>query len=676
MMQDILTLRIQELRQESNIYSLQVRWFSRIKDVKDMLNKLLNIAPSRQDIFQTNSSIPLSSNLTMHDLGIDKSGHKLRLSVTKSNVIGKNSFVLNHACENLTKDEDCLQLLQDVTNGLQRQQVPAKTDVLDCTGGVYFARGTTGTKIAVIKPNDEEQGMPNNPKGYAGSGDVALRPNFTPGFGCMREVASYVMDVDNFCRVPPTILVHFQHSIMNYPSRAGGKGDLYPKLGSLQKFVHGGDSFEDIGSSVLSDFEVQKIAMLDIRLLNCDRNPSNILAIHKDSYGLRSRGCSDFGTPSDSDDPFPDTQEIDFRYDEMVDKRSDLYELIPIDHGYCFPSKLHIDEVDWAWFYYPQVNRPVHEDIKAYIKKLDIEEIIKRIQESVSISEESLFLIRLSHQLLVEGIAAGLNLFEIASLIARTEEGRASSLERAIEEAEENAHRTIEMRGGTPNRNAESVYSMNNGDNESSTTANKENRVGNDSLYARRKRTNDLSTLHVASNLVSKQLYNKTIMSPIRKAIRTASSSADFTSDYRDGSTDSEKSYQRSLCSQFSSLIESDDHGSSSRSSPEVDSFSTFVVEDLRFPFMPFSGQPLKSIQSLDAEGSGTNQKLDLSSEMQTDNINKNNIPFPVRDELKGIQIGKQSSAVNEENSAYALPRYQGRSGHERGQFRRTSRRR
>ena len=64
----------------------------------------------------------------------------------------------------MEEDNECAQLLADVRTGLKRHQAPAKTDVLDCTGGVYFMRSASGKKIAVFKPHDEEQGMPNNPK--------------------------------------------------------------------------------------------------------------------------------------------------------------------------------------------------------------------------------------------------------------------------------------------------------------------------------------------------------------------------------------------------------------------------------------------------------------------------------------------------------------------------------
>ena len=279
----------------------------------------------------------------------------------------------------------------------------------------------------------------------------------------MREVAAYLMDVNHFCNVPPTLLVHCEHPILNYPARGHGRSgamfgpSMYPKMGSLQHFVNAGDVFEDLGASVLSDLEVQKIALLDLRLLNCDRNASNILAIHKDSLVNLGSGRSRGG--SVCDDITGNCEEF-FIFDESSKhslndrggEGSDRYQLVPIDHGYSLPSKLLINEIDWAWFYYPQVNRPVHEEIKKYVETLDIDAIIVTLQQQVTLSDDSLFLIRVAHQLVVDGIAAGLTLFEIASMVARTDEERASPLERAIEEAEENAHRTIEMRIGSTNK--------------------------------------------------------------------------------------------------------------------------------------------------------------------------------------------------------------------------------
>jgi hypothetical protein len=248
----------------------------------------------------------------------------------------------------------------------------------------------------------------------------------------MREVAAYIMDVNNFCRVPPTMLVDFQHPILNYPGNRGSKGHPYPKVGSLQKFVHALDSFEDLGPSVLSDLEVQKIALLDLRLLNSDRNASNILAIHKDSfsYDTNSSKCDDYDPKFDEEGGSLSPKEFDLCPDEVIPK-NDSYVLVPIDHGYCLPSKLLINEIDWAWFYYPQINRPVHKDIKEYLKNLDINVILKDLlsQVGISLPNEAIFLTKIAHQLVVDGVAANLNLYEISLIVARMNEDVPSTLE-------------------------------------------------------------------------------------------------------------------------------------------------------------------------------------------------------------------------------------------------------
>ena len=52
----------------------------------------------------------------------------------------------------------------------------------------------------------------------------------------------------------------------------------------------------------------------------------------------------------------------------------------------------------------------------------------------VTLTDDSLFLVRVAHQLVTDGIAAGLTLYDIAVLVARTDEERPSPLEKALEE--------------------------------------------------------------------------------------------------------------------------------------------------------------------------------------------------------------------------------------------------
>jgi hypothetical protein len=462
MLSGSFNLDVQELCRPCNKCTITVRWFTSIKDIKDLLKVKFNAPPSRMSVFCISNPKSLRNQTTLHELGIDQSGHTLRVAI---NMTSNTSFQLLLS-KDIRVDDSCKDMMSCVRQGFERSQVPSKTDLFDCTGGVYFLKASSGEKVAVFKPNDEEQGMPNNPKGHAGNGEEGLRPFFRPGQGYIRETAAYLMDFKNFCQVPPTTIVHCEHSCFHYPSMQNGlKQSMYPKVGSLQSFVHAGDTFEDISPSLIGILELQKIAILDIRLLNCDRNSSNILAIRKAApntfhNGTRCRRDSrsssmgsyttdEYGMMSCDDVEFNPFQEEEGP--NTSSGGADMFELIPIDHGYCIPSRLKIDELDWIWFYCPQIAKEVDPEIRRYVASLDVEQLVGDLEDQLKIDEYSCFLLRLAHRVLVTGIAAGLTLFDIAQIVARTDEDRPSPLEKVIKTAEENAHRTLEMRSNRLN---------------------------------------------------------------------------------------------------------------------------------------------------------------------------------------------------------------------------------
>ena len=89
----------------------------------------------------------------------------------------------------------------------------------------------------------------------------------------------------------------------------------------------------------------------------------------------------------------------------------------------------------------------MHPDIKAYCAKLDFELILHSLLQQIALPGNCIFLLALANLLVVQGIAAGLTLFEIACLIVRMDdEDQPSKLELTIEEAEDNAFRAIELR--------------------------------------------------------------------------------------------------------------------------------------------------------------------------------------------------------------------------------------
>jgi Phosphatidylinositol 3- and 4-kinase len=174
------------------------------------------------------------------------------------------------------------------------------------SGGSYFLRDTDRNVVAIFKPLDEEPNMRNNPRGFTAvcspeadtaGGCCSLRRGILPGEGAHREIAAYILDHGHRAGVPATAPV-----FVTYP-------DGSHKYGSLQQFVHSDTTCDDLGYSAFSVAEVHKIAVLDLRLANADRNGGNILA---------RRG--------------PEGE----------------WQLTPIDHGYCLPDTWQDMAFEWS----------------------------------------------------------------------------------------------------------------------------------------------------------------------------------------------------------------------------------------------------------------------------------------------------------------------------------------
>ena len=167
---------------------------------------------------------------------------------------------------------------------------------------------------------------------------MSLREGVVPGEACMREVAAFLLDHDGFSGVPMTTLVEAHHpafnndgshlnvaqggaSIGSHSIRSPGAGSGHTKkkkVGSFQEFVDSECTMDDISPSKISVNELHKIAILDIRIGNADRNAANIL--------VRRR-------------------------------RDNSIELIPIDHGLSLRSVADISWMDWCWLDWPQLKQ-------------------------------------------------------------------------------------------------------------------------------------------------------------------------------------------------------------------------------------------------------------------------------------------------------------------------------
>ena len=147
----------------------------------------------------------------------------------------------------------------------------------------------------VFKPINEEAYAPMNPRGYIGKlMSNGIRSGILSGEAAYREVAAYLLDYYNFSGVPSTALVESQHQNYSYHVNA----PIEPKNGSFQQFIKNKGAAENFSYSLFNMQEVQKIAILDIRILNMDRNEGNILVTYDNKlvpidHGLSIPDCFD-----------------------------------------------------------------------------------------------------------------------------------------------------------------------------------------------------------------------------------------------------------------------------------------------------------------------------------------------------------------------------------------------
>lgn len=297
-------------------------------------------------------------------------------------------------------------LMQRVKAGLEQGHAPILAS--GGSGGVYFMQDEFGSSIVgVFKPTDEEPMAVNNPKGLPVSKNgEGLKRGTKVGEGALREVAAFILDhmaecqtgekLTGFAGVPPTVLIKCCHQCLGH-SKNMGLTSADTKIGSLQMYVHARSNCEDMGPAQFPIQEVHKIAVLDIRLANTDRNGANILACKSG-----------------------DTSE---------------WSLVPIDHGYCLPDKF--EDCTFEWLYWPQAKHPFQTETLKYISALDAEADILLLQKyGWALSEECARVLRVGTMLLKKGAAAGLTPYKIGSMMCRETLNKMSVIEEMLEATE------------------------------------------------------------------------------------------------------------------------------------------------------------------------------------------------------------------------------------------------
>lgn len=339
---------------------------------------------------------------------------------------------------------------------------------VQCTGGAYFMRNQRRRIVAVFKPNDEEPYAPNNPSvKYRRSESKELKDGMKRGIrvgeAAGRECAAYLLDHESFAGVPATSLVSIRHP----------RWKDCEKIGSLQSYVQHFCSAEDVGYSRFLEEDVHRIAILDMRLLNCDRHSGNVLVSHQPEHIYQqnhrrhqNRGCKiqlSKSEPMKCLTPDPSTTTTLWTPDESemmnttagatnvttrasTASRSTSYEdysptnkdsrrrrhgvvkLIPIDHGFTLPRVDALSDASFEWLGWPQARKPFSETMLSYIRDLDAEmdvRILNRYRtpcssSSLKIEHRSLLTLRVCTSWLKQCASNRMTPYEIGRTMCRS----------------------------------------------------------------------------------------------------------------------------------------------------------------------------------------------------------------------------------------------------------------
>ncbi|UKK02789.2 hypothetical protein MACK_002886 [Theileria orientalis] len=369
-------------------------------------------------------------------------------------------------------------IFNEVALSMKNNYKPRLT--MDGTGGTYEMFNKAGKCIAIFKPCDEEAFTPYNPRGYVGNmNQQGFRPGVLSGEGATREVAAYILDVsyDNFSGVPATTMVEIAHQALNnrqsgYNNSMNGlnllntmnhdiftfnpsmsldsnansysnfnvKNKLKWKVGSLQEFVVSRGTSGNYNPNMFSVEDVHKIGILDIRVLNLDRNDGNILVVNNPAYFTSLVNGNTTNTDNTNGN-------VANNYDEEKTSRcnkENKYKLIPIDHGLILPDVIDICDLDWVWYEWPQSKEPFSEEELAKIFSFNVDKDIERLKKYLHVRDECLRTMKVTTKFLQIAASMKLNLHQIATMIVRHDMDIPSELELIIKKSIEQAYKVTD----------------------------------------------------------------------------------------------------------------------------------------------------------------------------------------------------------------------------------------
>lgn len=316
------------------------------------------------------------------------------------------------------------------------------SDINQGLSGSYVVRNSWGSE-AIFKPQEEESTRPaealqgNNPALLMAEPGSPLPPNSVPqkngvvyGQATVKECAAY--ELDQASPLPVGVPLTRMHT-------AVVRGDR--KRGSLQSFTPHKCSAEDMGPSSFQMEQVHHLGIFDIRLLNLDRHLGNLLVAPVESVPSNAVPS----TPTSSFQPSSASSRSPFYAQRRGSVSSSgsigaprRYDLIPIDHGFSFPSYRDLSDVYLGWQYWRHCKQPFSDYTRERVR------IFQPLSDAVLLTKHGLtsdsvigcVFATLLVMLCVEDKDDGLdlNLFQIACLVQRKgpDDDDPTVLERAL----------------------------------------------------------------------------------------------------------------------------------------------------------------------------------------------------------------------------------------------------
>lgn len=337
----------------------------------DEEERLSSTAKISNELEPTNDRTCTDISVT-DDFEVDVSARKKRSRVDSFTSFLASEFL--HPADDALIGDELVQIACLANEGVD--QFPPES-CSEGETGAYFLREPEGRKIAVFKPVE-----PASPLSPSSSPVVPLRKTVPQSETAIREVAAYRLD-RGFAGVPATTLVRARASSFDDPEEEREEEDQGARrLGSLHTYIHHAEPAENVAPGRFALADVHRIGIFDIRSHNTDRHAGNILAVKR-------------ATP----------------------KAGDIcYDLVPIDHAFCFPTAF--GEASWEWLYWPQAKKPFDQETLKAIEDIDVDKDVELLR-AAGLSEDALRVHKISTLLLKRGALGGLTLYEIARLCLR-----------------------------------------------------------------------------------------------------------------------------------------------------------------------------------------------------------------------------------------------------------------